>query len=41
MHDMTVGDAGITKDNTMLLRGGCDEHDAGRRIDQLREPIEQ
>merc|ERR1719430_2143471 len=35
-----VGEVLITKDDTMLLRGGGAEHDISRRVDQIREQIE-
>merc|ERR1712002_450433 len=34
-----VGEVLITKDDTMLLRGGA-EHDISRRVDQIRDQIE-
>merc|ERR550517_774859 len=35
-----VGEVLITKDDTMLLRGGGAEHDISRRVDQIRDQIE-
>merc|ERR1712053_43842 len=36
-----VGEVLITKDDTMLLRGGGDDHDIVRRVDQIRDQIEE
>merc|ERR1719420_1755235 len=35
-----VGEVLITKDDTMLLRGGGADHDISRRVDQIRDQIE-
>merc|ERR1712055_896602 len=35
-----IGEVLITKDDTMLLRGGGAEHDISRRVDQIRDQIE-
>merc|ERR1712106_5639 len=35
-----IGEAVISKDDTMLLKGGGGEHDVARRVDQIREQIE-
>merc|ERR1712050_123563 len=35
-----VGEVLITKDDTMLLRGGGAEHDISRRVDQISDQIE-
>merc|ERR1739838_664055 len=35
-----IGEVVITKDDTMLLKGGGSEHDVARRVDQIREQIE-
>merc|ERR1712202_106357 len=36
----TVGKVVITKDDTMLLKGGGDDSSVSRRVDQIREQIE-
>merc|ERR1712096_464447 len=36
----TVGEVVITKDDTMLLKGGGDDSSVSRRVDQIREQIE-
>jgi chaperonin GroEL len=35
-----VGEVTITKDDTMMLNGGGNSADVSRRVDQLREQIE-
>merc|ERR1740129_936332 len=41
MHDFgKLGEVTITKDDTMMLNGGGNSADVSRRVDQLREQIE-